>query len=72
MARHEFTIGSMDGYSAVLILPVVTWIAAKIGALSTIMVGIAGNLVVLPLLTLLAGLAILVVVEIVKSALRNK
>lgn len=52
---------------AFLIMPVVTFVLAQLKGWIRMLVGIAGNLIVFPILAIIAGLVILIAIRIVKT-----
>ena len=68
--RHNARVASWLVMPALVVLPLVVFILWQLVKCVVMLVAIAGKVVILPLLLLLAGLAILVVVNIAKAVFR--
>lgn len=70
--RHNARLATWLAIPTVLVLPLVGMVLVQFGAIAASLVGIAGSLIILPVLALLAGLVIMLAVRIVKSLLGIK
>jgi len=70
--RHNSRLAAWLAIPAMLVLPLVGLVLAQFGAMAVSLVGIAGNLIIFPILALLAGLVIMMAIRIIKSLIGIK
>ena len=68
--RHNTHLAAWLIIPAVLVVPVVTFIVWQVAKWLSVLTSIAGYLVVLPILALLAAIVMLIVIAIVKAVFR--
>lgn len=70
--KHNSHLAAWLAIPAFLILPIITFMLVQVGGWIATLVGIAGHLIIFPILALLAGLVIMIAIRIAKSLLGIK
>jgi len=70
--KHNSHMAVWLAIPAFLILPIITFVLVQVGGWIATLVGIAGHLIIFPILALLAGVVFMIAIRIAKSLLGIK